>query len=241
MAGAEVKSKRSDLPVRAASGLVMVAIAGAALWLGDWAWIGLVVLVGGLVLWEWNRLVRASDASVLGEVVWLFFGAVYVCGAALAMIQVRASLDALSVALIYIAPVIAVDVGAYFVGRAVGGPRIAPRLSPSKTWAGLGGGALAASLVAVTLVLTRFRPELLGAPGAGTILAAIATGVLIAVVAQGGDFFESWLKRRAGVKDSSNFIPGHGGAFDRVDGFLAVFFLIFCVNVLPGLVGGMLR
>jgi phosphatidate cytidylyltransferase len=157
------------------------------------------------------------------------------------MIQVRASLDALSVALIYIAPVIAVDVGAYFVGRAVGGPRIAPRLSPSKTWAGLGGGALAASLVAVTLVLTRFRPELLGAPGAGTILAAIATGVLIAVVAQGGDFFESWLKRRAGVKDSSNFIPGHGGAFDRVDGFLAVFFLIFCVNVLPGLVGGMLR
>jgi phosphatidate cytidylyltransferase len=241
MAGAEVKSKRSDLPVRAASGLVMVAIAGAALWLGDWAWIGLVVLVGGLVLWEWNRLGRASDASVLGEVVWLFFGAVYVCGAALAMIQVRASLDALSVALIYIAPVIAVDVGAYFVGRAVGGPRIAPRLSPSKTWAGLGGGALAASLVAVTLVLTRFRPELLGAPGAGTILAAIATGVLIAVVAQGGDFFESWLKRRAGVKDSSNFIPGHGGAFDRVDGFLAVFFLIFCVNVLPGLVGGMLR
>jgi phosphatidate cytidylyltransferase len=241
MAGAEVKSKRSDLPVRAASGLVMVAIAGAALWLGDWAWIGLVVLVGGLVLWEWNRLVRASDASVLGEMVWLFFGAGYVCGAALAMIQVRASLDALSVALIYIAPVIAVDVGAYFVGRAVGGPRIAPRLSPSKTWAGLGGGALAASLVAVTLVLTRFRPELLGAPGAGTILAAIATGVLIAVVAQGGDFFESWLKRRAGVKDSSNFIPGHGGAFDRVDGFLAVFFLIFCVNVLPGLVGGMLR
>ena len=70
------------------------------------------------------------------------------------------------------------------------------------------------------------------------LLLAVLAGVLVAVVAQLGDFFESWMKRRAGVKDSSALIPGHGGVFDRVDGFLAVFFLIFCVNVLPGLLGG---
>lgn len=230
-----VASGGSDLPARLVSAVVMVLIAGSALWIGGWAWIGFVVLVAGLVLWEWNRLVRGSDASPLGEVTWLFFGAVYVCGAALAMIQVRVSFDALTVALIYVLPIIAVDVGAYFVGRTVGGPKIAPSLSPSKTWAGLIGGALAASAVAIALILSEFRPEIAGRASATAILLATALGVVIAVIAQAGDFFESWMKRRAGVKDSSGLIPGHGGVFDRVDGFLAVFFLIFCVNVLPGL------
>ena len=236
MAGAAPKDT-SDLVVRLGSAVVMALIAGTALWMGGFVWTGFVILIAGLVLWEWNRLVRGSDASPLGEVLWLFFGAIYVCGAALAMIQVRASLDALAVALIYILPIVAVDVGAYFAGRAFGGPKIAPTLSPSKTWAGLGGGALAASLVAIILLLTGFRPEMLGSANAMAIGLAVLAGFVIAVVAQAGDFFESWMKRRAGVKDSSNLIPGHGGVFDRVDGFLAVFFLIFCVNVVPGLVG----
>lgn len=231
-------SGASDLPVRLASALVMAAIAAAALWLGGFVWIGFVILIAGLVLWEWNRLVRATGASPLGEVLWLFFGAAYVCGAALAMIQVRANYSAIGVAIMYILPVIAVDVGAYFAGRAIGGPKIAPKLSPSKTWAGLAGGALAASVVTVSVLMSGWLPEPYS-PGLVTaITLAVLAGVVIAVVAQAGDFFESWLKRRAGVKDSSGLIPGHGGVFDRVDGFLAVFFLIFCVNVLPGLVGG---
>ena len=235
-----VAGKNADLPVRFASALVMAAVAGAALWLGGFVWIGFVLLVAGLVLWEFNRLVRGSGASALGEIVWLFFGAVYVSGAALAMIQVRDNYSALGVAFVYILPIIAVDVGAYFTGRAVGGPKIAPKLSPSKTWAGLIGGALGASLVTVGVVISGFLPEQLGAVTIPAILMAVAAGALIAVVAQAGDFFESWLKRRAGVKDSSSLIPGHGGVFDRVDGFLAVFFLVFCVNVLPGLVGAVL-
>lgn len=227
----------SDLPVRLVSAVVMALIAGAALWLGGIVWVGFVVVIALVTLWEWNRLVQATDASPLGEVLWLFFGAAYVSGAGLAMVQVRANFDAVPVALIYILPVIAVDVGAYFAGRAIGGPKIAPKLSPSKTWAGLGGGALAAGLVAVTLQLLEFRPDILGLPTLATIAMALGTGLLIAVVAQAGDFFESSMKRRAGVKDSSNLIPGHGGVFDRIDGFLAVFFLIFCVNVVPGLLG----
>lgn len=231
----------SDLLVRFVSAVAMLVLAGAALWLGGWVWIGLVALIAGLVLWEWNRLVRGFGAAALEEIIWMFFGAAYVCGAALAMIQVRASFEPLAVALVYIAPVIAVDVGAYFAGRTIGGPKIAPKLSPSKTWAGLCGGALAASGVAIALLLSGFRPDILGEVQIASILAALAAGILIAVVAQAGDFFESWLKRRAGVKDSSGLIPGHGGVFDRVDGFLAVFFLIFCVNVIPGLAGGLMR
>lgn len=227
----------SDLPIRLVSAVVMAAITGSALWFGGWFWVAFVVLIGGLVMWEWNALVRGSDASVLGELVWLFFGAVYVCGAALALIQVRMSYDALTVALVYVLPIIAVDVGAYFVGRAVGGPKIAPRLSPSKTWAGLAGGALGAGLVAVALIFAGFRPEIVGTLSLISILTAIAAGAVIAVIAQSGDFFESWMKRRAGVKDSSNLIPGHGGVFDRADGFLAVFFVLFIVWLVPGLIG----
>ena len=231
-------SRYSELPVRVASALVMVAIAALTLWLGGLVWIGFVLLIAGLVLWEFNRLVRSSGLSALGETLWIFFGAIYVSGAALAMIQVRDNYSAVGVAFIYILPIIAVDVGAYFVGRAVGGPKIAPKLSPSKTWAGLIGGAIGASIVTVGVVISGFLPEQLGPGTIPAILMAIGAGALIAVIAQSGDFFESWLKRRAGVKDSSNLIPGHGGVFDRVDGFLAV--LVFCVNVLPGLVGGVL-
>ena len=243
MAGDEAVSeatpegKHTDLPVRLASALVMAAVAAGALWLGGWFWIGLVLLIAGLVLWEYNRIVRAMGRSALSETLWIFFGAIYVSGAALAMIQVRDTYNALGVAFIYILPIIAVDVGAYFVGRAVGGPKIAPRISPSKTWAGLIGGAIGASCVTVGVVLSGFMPEALGADTMPAILMAVAAGALIAVLAQAGDFFESWMKRRAGVKDSSQLIPGHGGVFDRVDGYLSVFFLVFCVNVLPGLIG----
>ena len=231
------KAGVSDLPVRLASALVMAVIAVGALWLGGVFWIGFVVLIAGLVLWEFNRLIRRAASSGMSEILWLFFGAIYVSGAALAMIQVRGNYSALGVAFIYILPVIAVDVGAYFVGRAVGGPKIAPKLSPSKTWAGLIGGAIGASCVTVGVVGSGVLSDQLGPGTLPAIVMAIAAAVLVAVVAQAGDFLESWLKRRAGVKDSSALIPGHGGVFDRVDGFLAVFFMIFCVNVLPGLIG----
>lgn len=230
--------KHADLPLRLVSAVIMAIVAAGALWLGGIVWIGFVLLVAGLTLWEFNRLVRGSDASPLEEVLWLFFGAVYVSGAALAMVQVRDNYSFWGVLFVYILPIIAVDVGAYFVGRAIGGPKIAPKLSPSKTWAGLIGGAIGASVITVGVVMSGFLPEQLGAASLSAIALAIGAGALIAVIAQIGDFFESWLKRRAGVKDSSNLIPGHGGVFDRVDGFLAVFFMVFCVNVLPGLLGG---
>ena len=240
-AGAEVSAipPHSDLRLRLISAIFLAAFAAGALWLGGWYWIGFVVLIAGLVLWEWNNLAKAFSASPLAEILWLFFGGVYVSGAALAMIQVRLTyLDPWVVIVAFVLPIVAVDVGAYFAGRAIGGPKIAPSISPSKTWAGFAGGAFAASVVTVAVELNDYGPASF-APGytVTSILGAVVAGVLIAAIAQSGDFFESWMKRRAGVKDSSNLIPGHGGVFDRFDGFLAVFFILFVVAVAPGLAG----
>ena len=246
MAGADMNgAKVSDLPVRLGSAIVMLVIAAGALWLGGWVWTGFVLALALGVLWEWNRLVSRFGVSPLAETVWFFAGVIYIGGAALAMAAARSGLQtffpdspyvgypALVVLVQFLLPVIAVDVGAYFAGRAIGGPKIAPKISPSKTWAGLGGGALAAGLlgVAVFVMNNGFANAL---PG---IALAMLYGLLTAVIAQAGDFFESWMKRRAGVKDSSALIPGHGGLFDRLDGFIAVFFLLFVIALGGRLLG----
>ena len=114
----------------------------------------------------------------------------------------------------------ATDICAYLVGRTVGGPKLAPRISPGKTWSGLLGGVAGASL------LGGFAAQALGA---GYWFAA-AVGGCLAVIGQVGDLFESALKRRAGVKDSGHLIPGHGGLLDRIDG------LVFAAPVFAGLV-----
>lgn len=239
----------SDLPVRLASAIVMLVLAGGALWLGGWLWSGFVALVACGVIWEWNKLIERFGMTGLGETLWFFGGVVYVGGAACAMMALRngrqvlpldplqSGYGPLEVLLGFLLPIVAVDVGAYFAGRAIGGPRIAPRISPSKTWAGLAGGALAASLVGVAVEITDFGPAAIPGYSAFSLAAALVGGVLIAMIAQAGDFFESWMKRRAGVKDSGSLIPGHGGLFDRLDGFIAVFFVLFVIATIPPLLG----
>lgn len=223
-----------DLLVRLVSAVAFAGAAMIALWLGGWFWVGFVVLLAGLVLWEWNAIVSKFGISAGGEIAWQFIGALYVGAAALVMVQVRFNYDMITVMVVFIAPIVAVDVGAYFSGRLIGGPRILPSVSPSKTWAGLLGGALAASLVCIGAEFYDIGP---GGyiPGFDltSLGGAITTGCLIAVIAQSGDFFESWMKRRAGVKDSGSIMPGHGGFFDRLDGFIAVFFILFLMAVVP--------
>ena len=222
-------AKRSDLPVRAASAVVMLAVAGLAVWRGGVALDALIALVGLVVFGEYVRLVAriAPDPARMGAAV--ITGAIYIGWGALALIVMPTPLLVAVMGL-----VICTDTGAYFTGRALGGPKIAPRISPSKTWSGLVGGMIGACIV--TLVYTQWslcEPQ--GICNVDAIRAAlpgsIFTGVMVAVTAQAGDFFESWMKRRAGVKDSGKLLPGHGGLFDRVDGLLAVAFL-------SGLIGG---
>ena len=117
-----------------------------------------------------------------------------------------------------LASVWATDIGAYFAGRLIGGPKLMPRLSPNKTWAGLGGGMVAALLVGLAFARWGGVPMLLA-----------LGGPLWAVVAQAGDLFESGLKRQAGVKDSGDLLPGHGGVLDRLDGVVPVLPLVVLV------------
>ncbi len=105
----------------------------------------------------------------------------------------------------------ATDIFAYFAGRSIGGAKLAPRISPNKTWAGLIGGVAGAAVVGAITA----RGFAMGSPFSWA-------GGLMALIAQAGDLYESWLKRRAGVKDSGTILPGHGGALDRLDGLLPV-------------------
>jgi phosphatidate cytidylyltransferase len=117
----------------------------------------------------------------------------------------------------------ATDILAYFVGRAVGGPLLWPRLSPNKTWAGAAGGLLGGVAAGIAVAYASGGPR---AAVAGVL------AVILSIVAQCGDLFESAVKRRFGVKDASNLIPGHGGMMDRLDGFLVAALAAVLIGIL---------
>ena len=158
-------------------------------------------LVLGLLARLW-RLVRVAWGCAGFAWIWLGLGSAA---------WLRAQDDGLAWVFWLLVVVWATDIAAYFVGRAVGGPRLAPRISPGKTWSGLLGAVIGAALVGWLAAFVAF-----GTAGATHALAAAG----LAIGAQLGDLFESALKRHFAVKDSSQLIPGHGGLLDRIDGLL---------------------
>jgi len=144
---------------------------------------------------------------------WPGIGVVYAGLPVAALLVLRADPDyGLAATLWLLATVWATDSAAYASGRLIGGPKLWPRLSPNKTWAGFAGGLIAAAVVGAV------SARLIG----GTSLAALTlVSVAVSIAAQAGDFFESGVKRRFDVKDSGRLIPGHGGLMDRVDGLIA--------------------
>lgn len=206
--------KRSDFMVRAGSAIILFAIAGTALWFGGLAF-GLLLLVGGaLMLVEWFALVRAMTLSSGAKLLLNSIGPVLALGAMAGLWFIRDQLG-MTTALWVFGMVWATDIGAYFAGRAFGGARLAPTISPSKTWSGLIGGMIAALIASATI---GDRAGIIGVP--------LWIGLFMGLLAQLGDLAQSWMKRRAGVKDSGKLIPGHGGLFDRVDGILPVALLL---------------
>ncbi len=157
---------------------------------------------------------------------WYGFGILYVGLPSIAIMWVRAQHEGGLATLFWmLALVVAVDTGAFAAGRLIGGPKLAPRVSPNKTWAGLGGGVAAAMLIGWVAA------SWFGLPGQWPLILISAT---MAMVEQGGDLAESAFKRHFGVKDSSQLIPGHGGVLDRVDGLLAVSLAVALAELFGG-------
>ena len=215
MAGAA----KSDLWVRIGSAIILFAIAGTALWFGGIAF-GLLLLVGGaLVVVEWLALVRGMPLGGGAKMLLNILGPLAILGAMAGLWFIRDHLG-MTAALWVFGMVWATDIGAYFAGRAFGGARLAPTISPSKTWSGLVGGMIAALIASATI---GDRGQIIGVP--------LWIGLFMGLLAQLGDLGESWMKRRAGVKDSGKLIPGHGGIFDRVDGLLPVALILGALAV----------
>ena len=161
-----------------------------------------------------------------GRGCWVAVGVPYAGAMGLAPIVLRSDTEFGFVAIIFLFAVVWVtDIAAYFVGRAVGGPKLAPRLSPNKTWSGSIGGLAGAVLAAVLVVKVS---------GVGGTLAAVLIAIPLSIAAQAGDLFESAIKRRFGAKDAGALIPGHGGLMDRLDGFVAAAVLACLIGLAHG-------
>jgi phosphatidate cytidylyltransferase len=259
--------KWADLRTRILSAIVMVAVGAVEIWLGGTAFAVLVVILTAVMVWElagmtapWQQASPRVVAGIaaLALVIALFMpdpvalllllapgivlaltprrdrwlAAVYavailVAGFGLILLRQAGGSGAI---LWLVAVVVTSDVLGYFVGRTFGGPKFWPAVSPKKTWSGTVAGWVGAALVGVIVVLW---------VGASWLLVPVSA--LVAFAGQMGDIAESWVKRRAGVKDASDLIPGHGGVLDRFDALIGAMVFLLGLGLfapVPGLFGG---
>jgi phosphatidate cytidylyltransferase len=267
-ASAETVSGQRNLIARIASAVVLVPLAIAAAYAGGWYWVGLVTLCAIGLFVEWlmvigvagNAPLAVTGAAILaiaapflalpnvdvalfvlmlGVVAvafrssaprsWAVGGFLYAAAALVSSILVRLDHSEGFVALIFILLVVwCTDIGGYFAGRAIGGPKLWRRVSPNKTWAGAAGGFVLSLIVAGGFASN----------GVGKMGPLLMTAAALSVASQLGDLFESAIKRRFGVKDSSHIIPGHGGLMDRLDGYVTAVVLAAILGILRGGAGG---
>ena len=198
----------NELPVRIVSGAIMIGVALAAAFEGRDFFALLIAAVATAMLWEWRQLTKEWGMK------WAVGGFAYAAVPAVALVWIRLIEPANQFPKLLLWAFIvtwATDIGAYAVGRAIGRRKLAPTISPGKTLEGLYGGVVIAALLAAAWVVYTGLP-----------LALVVLAPIFAVAAQAGDLFESWVKRRAGVKDSGHILPGHGGLLDRLDGLVPV-------------------
>jgi phosphatidate cytidylyltransferase len=214
----------NELVTRTVVGIILIAIALASALLGGTVFAVLVALIATIMYIEWTRIVGKWGFD------WKLFGFFYCLLPAVSLLWIRERAEYEGIGsgfdlLIWVFLVVwATDIGAYFSGRSIGGPKLAPSISPNKTIAGLIGGVISATLLAGAWVYFVRLPAPL-----------LWIAVPFAVAAQLGDLFESGLKRRAGVKDSGTWLPGHGGLLDRLDGLVPVALLTALLMVMDAL------
>lgn len=226
MADSDTAAAHSNLALRVASSAVLAPLALVVAWLGGLPFAVFWTIAASIVLWEWVQLVKGARIAGAPVAWWLSAGIVYAGVLVFAPVILRqdAALGFVTIAFLF-AVVWATDIAAYFAGRAFGGPKLWPAVSPKKTWSGAIGGLLggvAASLLVVKIAGLAITP----------MLVLVALG--LSVVSQGGDLLESAIKRRFHTKDASQLIPGHGGLMDRLDGFLTAAAAAVMVGLLRG-------
>lgn len=270
-ATSETAKGSSNLYMRVVAALVLAPLTVAIAWIGGWPWACIVIAAAALLYFEWLMIVGASGnrfavaigiaglaiagvclmmrrtdlalGIVAGSIAlaavagrgqrgWVASGLVYAAAALLAAILVRRDAEFGFVALMFVLLIVWVtDIGGYFAGRSIGGPKLWPRVSPKKTWAGAIGGLVLGLVVAAAFAWLGF----------GGMLALLMLGAVLSIVSQLGDLFESAIKRRFDVKDSSHIIPGHGGLLDRLDGFVAAIVFAALIGFMRGGLDGVGR
>jgi len=261
-AGNDVRDSR-NLMLRILAGAVLAPLTIAAAYFGGWLWAALATLATMGMYAEWLFVVQATRPRVVAAGIaplavagialaigfsgkallaiaagliaiallarvnrgWALAGLIYAAAALFGAVLVRADPQSGFIALLFVLLVVWVtDIGGYFAGRGIGGPKLWVRVSPKKTWAGAIGGFAGSLAVAAGFA----------ASGFGRMLPLLLLGAVLSIVSQCGDLFESAVKRRFGVKDSSNVIPGHGGLLDRLDGFVAAIVMAAVIGVMRG-------
>jgi phosphatidate cytidylyltransferase len=206
---------------RVLSALVLAPVAIAAVYYGAWPFLSFWIVAAVVVLWEWTRLVGGVTRPG-----WAVLGLAYAASLLIAPVLLRHD-QSYGMAAIFIlfAIVWTTDIAGYFAGRAIGGPKLAPAVSPKKTWSGAIAGLIGAGIIVA--VGAHFI--------AGTRVAPLVVlAIVLSVASQAGDLAESALKRRFDVKDVSQIIPGHGGVMDRLDGFWAAVICAVVIGVVRG-------
>jgi phosphatidate cytidylyltransferase len=193
----------------------------------EWAWGAIVLASAAAAVIARGVAERPADAA---------YGVLYIAPAALCLVWLRETNQGNWWLMMLFAATWGADIGAFAVGSILKGPKLWPRFSPNKTWSGFFGGLLAATLAAVGVetlpdLLQMYMPNVLAGlhPFQLNVWAAASIGLAVGLATMAGDLWESALKRRFGVKDSGDLIPGHGGLLDRVDG------LMFAVVVMAAL------
>lgn len=264
------KQDSRNLVLRVLTAAVMAPLAIAIVWAGGWLWAVLVTAAAIAMYVEWLLIVGDTPrfVTVIGVGVllavgiclalgqyggalalaiagllavawfsrqlrrWIAGGLLYAAVALVASILLRHDAVWGFTALVFVLLVVwATDIGGYFAGRGIGGPKLWVRVSPKKTWAGAIGGWFGSLVVAAGFAMS----------GVGKMASLLMLATMLSVVSQLGDLFESAVKRRFGVKDSSNIIPGHGGVLDRLDGFVAAVALAALIGTIRGGADGVAR
>ena len=198
--------------------MVLAPLALVTAYLGGWPFAAFWAIAAAAVLWEWNKLVTGA--------IWTLAGPIYAGIMLLAPVVLRADPNHGFFAIVFLFAIVwTTDILGYFGGRAIGGPKLMPAVSPKKTWSGALVGTLGAILAAI--VVARWF-------GAAALLPVASIAIILSVTAQVGDLLESWIKRRFGAKDASQIIPGHGGVMDRLDGFWAAALVASIIGIAHG-------